>query len=604
MALGSLLARRRVPAFLNLSPFDGLLFARTATSIADGDWLGPFTNTTLAKGPGYPLFMAVVHRVGLELKVAEQLVWLAAAGVVALVVVLVTRRAWWGTAVFTVLALDPAHLSRASSDIVRDDLFSSLALLGLGSATLVVIAVCRRSPYLLIAAGGLATGVVSALYWVTREEGATAIPPLAVLVGATLLLSWWLTRGARRTRPWRPTAVRAVAALLATAIGLLLPLHALRDQNERAYGVALTNDMSEGTFLRAYADWSRVRSGESRTRVPITEEQRQAVYAVSPAAAELRGDLERTDNPWRFYDCSSGCEYGGGWMVWALRDAAAAAGHFASAEQDQTYFARLSTEIQQACSDGRLSCAPALPASVQPVQRAPMRSYLRHLVSLSWDLTLSRDLFVLPSREAQPPMAPETRAEYTAIIDGLPIDAQAAEVQMDRFDDRRWEYDVLGWTYRVLVPVLVLAGAVGTVVGLCRVVRRQPVSPAAVALALALGLGVLVRQGLLALVDTAEYEVGYGRYQLPGHVLLLAFGLVGLVCAVGPRAADGGLVAGTGADAGEADGEGHDRQLRAPDDQHHPEDRQPHGLHRVQLTEPAGPPGRERRREGEHPEQD
>ena len=165
-----------------------------------------------------------------------------------------------------------------------------------------------------------------------------------------------------------------MAAALLVILAAGLPLYLVRAENEARYGLALDNDMAEGTFLRAYADWSRVEAGPRQYRIPITAEQRAAVYPVSPAARDLRPVLEAPDNGWRSFGCadlSAGCDFAGGWMVWALRDAAAAAGHFGSAVEAQRFFSRLSQEIVAACDDGTLTCAQELPASLQPLQRAP-----------------------------------------------------------------------------------------------------------------------------------------------------------------------------------------------------------------------------------------
>ena len=53
-------------------PTDDILFLRGATSIASGDWLGPFNQVTLAKGAAYPAFIAAMHVLGIPVKIGEQ----------------------------------------------------------------------------------------------------------------------------------------------------------------------------------------------------------------------------------------------------------------------------------------------------------------------------------------------------------------------------------------------------------------------------------------------------------------------------------------------------------------------------------------------------
>ncbi len=69
-------------------------------------------------------------------------------------------------------------------------------------------------------------------------------------------------------------------------------------------------------------------------------------------------------------------DFAGGWFLWALRDAAAEAGHFASPAHADRYFARVAAEIDDACRAGRLICAThGLP-------------FLPHMTADAWDRLL------------------------------------------------------------------------------------------------------------------------------------------------------------------------------------------------------------------------
>ncbi|MCU1613791.1 MAG: rane protein of unknown function [Frankiales bacterium] len=546
-AVVSVVLRRRVPVELGLSPYDGLLFARNARTMEHGAWLGTFSPLTLAKGPGYPLFIAVSHAAGIELKVAEQVVYLAAVATVALAVLAVSRRRWLATGAFVVLALDPANFSGASSSIMRDNVFASLGLLAVGLGFLTSLGVVRQSRWWWLVAGASGTGATGALYWLTREEGATLLPPLGLAVAGVLLVAWWARRRRKpETRLGRPSFAKAGVALALTALAAVAPLAFVRAENSARYGAALDNDMAEGAFLRAYADWSRVEAGPRAYRIPITADQRAAVYPVSAAARELRPQLEALDNRWRHYGCQDMtrvCDYAGGWMVWAIRDAAASAGHFRDEAGAQRFFTRLSQEIVAACDDGRLRCAATLPASLQPIQRAPLGLLAHSFVTLSKDLITVQGLYETPGVAPNVPLkmrvSGRVRAEYLAVVDGIPVDAQAAAAQSAIFAGRRWQYELLGNVYRVLVPLLVITGIGGAVTSAVRTVRRREAPSYLLVLALALAAGVAIRLFLLALIHTAEYDAAQARYQFPGYFLMMAFGVVGIAAGLrGPRSVE------------------------------------------------------------------
>jgi hypothetical protein len=265
-------------------------------------------------------------------------------------------------------------------------------------------------------------------------------------------------------------------------------------------------------------------------------DQRRAVYAVSPAARELRGILEDPANQWRVFACpdpaATVCDYGGGWMVWAIREAAVKTGHFADGRGGQEFFGRLSEQIAAACRDGRLECARSLPASLQGLQRAPVGALTDNFVGFLRDTVRARNLYETAVQVGDIPR--EVRAEYAPVVSELPVSVRAAEEQMARFQDRRALYQTLAATYRVLVPLLALAGIAGLALSLYRTVRRRPRVRFLPALALGLGVGVLVRAALLAIIQTADFDV-VARYLLPGYAMLLCFTVVGVAAGLPAR---------------------------------------------------------------------
>ena len=102
-------ARLEVPVPVGLSTYDDILFLRGATSIASGDWLGPFDQVTLAKGAAYPAFIAAMHVLGIPVKIGEQATYALACATVAASLAVVTRRVALATAAYVVLALNPVN---------------------------------------------------------------------------------------------------------------------------------------------------------------------------------------------------------------------------------------------------------------------------------------------------------------------------------------------------------------------------------------------------------------------------------------------------------------------------------------------------------------
>jgi hypothetical protein len=522
--------------------FDDGLFERLAVSLTRHDWLGPLATTTLAKGPGYPLFVALAARVHVPLQVAQQSVYLFGAGAVALCIASLTRRPWIGFAVYAVLALDPANYNALSATITRENIYTGLAL-GFVAGVFLALAWARRGRLVLAIAAGALAGLTGGGFWLTREEGVWVVPSvLLVGVGLPALALWPRRRALLRRETLRRLGDRRVIATAAVGVTMAVtfaaPIIVVHNRNERAYGARLTTDFTDGTFPKAYATWSRVRGVKLRAFVPVDTAQRRAAYAVSPAARELEPFLEDPANGWRQWGCAANrsaaergdarvdiCDdYPGGAEPWALRDAAAAAGHFADEPSFQGFWGRVDRELRAACDDGRLRCARALPASLQFAQRSSALEVARSAAHWAGQLVTDSSVYDLYGPGATNAMPAADRDVIGPAVPSIASSNAAAVREARSYQSRRWPHLVLGALYRLLVPLLVLAALV-KLVGGAVVARYRFRDAGPLLLATALLGGVVTRLMIFGIVDTTQYFT-HIRYHLVTRSFLLAAALV------------------------------------------------------------------------------
>jgi len=353
------------------SPHDDEVLMRFAAAILDGRWLGawgeqPVAHITMAKTPGYSLFLAGIHGTGLTPPVAAYLLYLVGAALVALSArAFLTAR--WAGVMFAVLALNPSVFHFNFSRVYRDQLVVALALLVLGLAIHAATTVTRPGPWrwhrwLLVVSEVIALGLAGALLTVTRSDVQWIVLAATGAVVAVLLPH------ARRLglRSWLVVGLGLALVLALSAAGP----QGVRLLNERYYQVPLTNDYSEGELARAVTVWASI---EAEPRVPfvlVDAAQREAAYAVSPTAAELRDWIEGDALRWREFSCDLqsstlvDCNEYYGYFAWALRDAAWLNGVGSPAEL-QDYFGRLADELTEACDAGDLTCGvPAVSPDV------------------------------------------------------------------------------------------------------------------------------------------------------------------------------------------------------------------------------------------------
>ncbi len=524
--------RRHVPITPYGGRVDDFLFVRGATFMAHGQWLGPFDQLTLAKGPGYPVFIALMHRYNVALKVGEQLTYLFAVAALAGCVWVVTRRTAVALVAFMVLALDPVNFSTHNSQIIRDGWYASLSTLFVATFFLAVYGAATHVRLLWLIALSLLAGISGGAFWLCREEGAWILPAvLSVAFGLPfcLLVRWWYAKP--RTRPERSRVLRKGArlALVLAFVGMALvaPIAAVTMENSRYYGAALTNDLASGQFARAYADWMRVEAGTPSTTTPLGRSQREAVYLVSSAARQLEPYLENPDSRWLRRSCRilKPCgELAGNLVIWALRDAAANAGYFQSESDAQRFFGELDAQIRSACASAQLSCTARLPTELQSLQRVtagPLFSYLRRWAGM----TIASTGFHDPPIELRP-LKSDRWALYAQIVRGLPASQSVATDQLRRFTANTWPYRILSRVYRLLLPCLLVLAAIGFLLPIVR--PRWPHASLSV-LSAAFVVGALSRLLFVALLDTTQFStVGLEiRLLLPTHAFLMAFGAVG-----------------------------------------------------------------------------
>jgi hypothetical protein len=357
---------------------DDRLFLELAESLLRGQWLGAYNNLTLTKGPMYPIWVALSFLSSLPLFWSQH--FLYASGCL-LTVGAFSEHPRLGPpflfAMFTVLLFNPVSFEGSViSRTVRQGFTASMALLAV--AALAGFYLRRRRAPRSVALWGLLAGVCLGSFWLAREEGPWILPFVAGIYAG---LTYFVLRDRSPDR-WRRLAALALPVVVSVAMVASVALI-----NGRTYGVYATVEIKAKPFLAAYGALARVQHEQFRPRVPVPGEVRTRIYAVSPAFSELRPFLEgRIGAAWAAPDAAdarqpSGLpEIQGGWFIWALRDAVAAAGYHDRGDRAMRFYQRLADEVNAACERALLACGSER-ATLMP----PWRSdYLPMVVATFW----------------------------------------------------------------------------------------------------------------------------------------------------------------------------------------------------------------------------
>lgn len=324
---------------------DDALFISHGRLLADGHWLGPFSQFTLMKGPGYPAFLAITAWLGFPISIMHAILNCIAVGGFCWVIWRLSGSRILTCAIFVLVLWNPGLVQQR---VIRDAIYPGQLLVFIAALSCALFCVTRRRQVVLL---GSIAGAILGWFWLTREEGIWILP------GATLLiiegtLSVWL-----RTRTiWLPAT--ATASMLFVFVLMMV---AFRLVNLFVYGSFVGVDFKEPNFIGALEAMQSVEVRNPIPFVPVTAQARGKIYRISPAFASLQKHLDPAGgSPWQKFGCKHypwTCgEIAGGWFIWALRDAAAAEGFYQSPARASRFFGKVRTQIDSACRQGRLVC--------------------------------------------------------------------------------------------------------------------------------------------------------------------------------------------------------------------------------------------------------
>lgn len=322
---------------------DDLLFISHAYNVLQGQWLGTYSQMTLAKGAGYSIFLAANATLGIPITLSIALFY--------------AYSVWWLTTrliklglpkiaaliFFTLLLFHPEIFPVR---IIRDNIYPALSLLAFAAVIDVCFLAQRRIGILFL------YGLAIAFFWITREEGVWVVPALAMLILFRGISSWIVEP--------RSEFKAFIKQLVILGVFVSLPILLVCTINFIKYGAFLTVDFKDRPFAKSLSILNSIDSTSRISHVPVNKEQRGIAYSVSPAFAELRTFFEETGTSWTQPGCNiypETCgDYAGGWFMWAYRDAVQQRGYYASYKQAREFYQRVTDELTRACKTGKIQC--------------------------------------------------------------------------------------------------------------------------------------------------------------------------------------------------------------------------------------------------------
>ena len=333
-------------------------------SILSGKWLGEYNQLTLAKGPGFSLFVAGNYLLGIPITLSMGFLLLFSAIYFRYCLYRIRVSPIIVELIFLTLIFDPAFLP---ARILRDYICAPLLILFIAS----LLDICFYSapriqkfrlwrPIL----SGLPLGFLG----ITRED------TVWIFFGFILFILLLIFQN-RRCRGYITSLLKYSSIYI---VGSSFVIAGVMLMNYLIYGIFLVNDFQEPQFARALNAIYSVDSGPEVNKISVSKIKREAIYGVSNSFSELKGSLENPTNSWLGASCqlsATACGDFGSYWVWAFRDSVASKGYYVDAQKTSHFYKKIADQIEAACSIGKLHCIPNL-VSLMP--RLP-NGYLRKI---------------------------------------------------------------------------------------------------------------------------------------------------------------------------------------------------------------------------------
>ncbi|MGI9537625.1 MAG: hypothetical protein ACR2PB_11175 [Desulfocapsaceae bacterium] len=337
------------------TPHDDYLFIRLAKGILSGGWLGPYDQFTLIKGPGYPLFIAFAHHIGIPLLLAQQLLYSFFCVMMISAVRPLVKNRWLLITVFTFMLLNPfMYAYPATGRAFRLGLSMPLVLAVFSCMLGLVIRIDASFRSKFVWASGF--GFFATLLWFTREEGIWLLPGFGLFVIIFLITDNGFSR---KLLFQRFLLLIWVAAIFASFYGSITYF------NYKVYGHALVNELKSPQFQSALGGLMNIDTSDAKRYVPVSREAKKLAYAASPTFRILKP----------YFEADRSLRWPNSFYIWRLRDRVEMAGYSKNLTDALDFYEKMGAELREACENGSLSCFDRKP-SLRPPWRAEYNEYI------------------------------------------------------------------------------------------------------------------------------------------------------------------------------------------------------------------------------------
>lgn len=465
-------------------------------------WGADYSMVAFVRPCAYPLFIAVLHFLGIPLRIGIELAQMT--GYAALIVAF--RKAalpcWLCLVLFALMILHPASLL-FNNHSMSDSFYAAILPLALGGSLLILFT--KKFVH------AVWTGAAYAVLWNTREE--SFLIPIILIV--FLALALWQRRETATRKAHLVFWLQRTGAIVAT-LGIIVT--AIYSANYSKFRSFAKSDLSSAPFEKVLKALLRIKPSTSVRYIPISTEALGMAFGVSPHLALLKPEFEAPNGRvWTtpVFETLGIHEYGL-WFTWALRNVMKNSGYYKDPATTNDFYRQAAREINQACDEGRIPSRIVLSSFLDPGAVSRIRYLPSGIVQIS-KLFLFRHQKVMVRADTilKPWMselytemvfrAPQPKIdESNAIVIPNTFSAQGA-VAVQNFIGAFYVYLFIGLAW----------GALAAFICLFVFWRRWRLADPLITILLLLGTTIAVRLLFFSFLQATWWMSGYDRYLFP-----------------------------------------------------------------------------------------
>lgn len=346
-----------MPSLAPFTPHDDTLFQQLAFKIANGDWLGQtYSSQTLAKGVFHSIQMSFAYRLGIPIGAWFHALYLLSTWLFC-TLALPGISTWLRALCYLSFLFDPWQFTSFGIRLLREETFVPFLLFAI---TFYLAALDQiksssqhfcstsnypnKATYFFLLLSGFSFG----LLLVTREAR-IYVYLLTVFASFAFFIKYIKVYGLNR---------RAVSMSISLifVFNLLSPVPLLLNsfRNYSAYDLFISNEFEDGQFKKFYQELISIKAIDQIEKpwVPLQVQTMSKLQELS-TGKNLSSVLTDLNPGWKKFGCEQhpeACgEYGGGWLMWALRDSIFMQPSVKSPKTFQLFVQQLRRDIKFIC---------------------------------------------------------------------------------------------------------------------------------------------------------------------------------------------------------------------------------------------------------------